>query len=102
MISIIIDGPTELNIENGGLFLDLVPNGSLSGIKSNWTIILPFTSECELESGVPVRPLPAGSGGRAHRGLLGRDVGRHVQALLEGERRLDLLMKKFGVSIHGS
>ena len=60
----------------------------------------PATLECELESGVPVRPLPAGAGGRAHRGLLGRDVGRHVQALLEGERRLDLLMRKFDVLIH--
>ena len=66
-------------------------NRSLSEVKSNWTTILPLTSEGELESGVPVRPLPAGPGGRAHRGLLGRDVGRHVQALLEGERRLDLL-----------
>ena len=92
MISIIIDGPTELNTENGCLLLDFVPNGSLSGVKSNWTTILPPSkSECELEAGVPVRPLPAGAGGRAHGGLLGRDVGRHVQALLEGERRLDLL-----------
>ena len=38
-------------------------------------------------------PLPA-AGGRAHRGLLRRDVRRHVQALLEGERRLDLLSEQ--------
>merc|ERR1719245_574742 len=56
------------------------------------------TSEGELESGVPVRPLPAGPGGRAHGGLLGRDVGRHVQALLEGERHLDLL-KRLSLSL---
>ena len=57
---------------------------------------LSTSSECELQArevrprGAVGPPLPA-AGGRAHRGLLRRDVRRHVQALLEGERRLYLL-----------
>ena len=73
---------------------DSCQNASTSGMKSSLTT-LHDRSERELQPR-EVRPravgppLPA-AGGRADRGLLRRDVGRHVEALLEGERRLDLL-----------